>query len=93
MNLSDRLSRISLRWRILVPFLIVSLGVSFAAAYVLGRSLESQIYQQADEEVQHEASLTAAYLEREQSYIVSQLTLAVEEGRMLTGENAEPCRA
>ena len=88
MSLSDRLSRISLRWRILVPFVIVALGVSFTAAYALGRSLESQIYQQADEEVQHEASLAAAYLEREQSYIVSQLTLAVEEGRMLTGENA-----
>jgi len=88
MNLSERLSRISLRLRILIPFLVVSLGVSFAATYVLGRSLESQVYEQADQEVRQEALLTASYLEREQTYIVSQLTLAVEEGRMLTGENA-----
>jgi diguanylate cyclase (GGDEF)-like protein len=85
MNLSKRYSRLSLRWKILVPFLTVSLTVSFTCAYLLGRSLEDQIYERANEEVQHEASLAGAYLERELSYIVSQLTLAVEEGKWLTG--------
>ncbi len=75
----------SLRWRILVPFLAVSLIVSFTGAWVLGRSLEDQVYDQADEEVQQEAAFIASYLEREGSFIVSQLTLAVEEGRMLIG--------
>lgn len=84
MNSSGHLSRISLRWRILIPFLAVSLAVSFAGAYVLGRSLESRVYEQADQEVQQEAQLVAAYLEREQTYIVSQLNLVLEEGKMLT---------
>ena len=88
MKLHKYFSRISLRWRILVPFLVVSLTVSFAAAYALGRSLESHIYRQADQEVRHEAILVASYVEREQAYIVSQLTLLLEEGRMLIGQDA-----
>lgn len=85
MNLSRRYSRLSLRWRILVPFLAVSLAVSFTGVWVLGRSLEDQVYGQADQEVRQETAFVASYLEREGTFIVSQLTLAVEEGRMLMG--------
>lgn len=84
MDFSRRYSRLSLRWKILVPFLVVSLGVSLTGALVLGRSLEAQVYDQAGAEVRQEAALTAQYLEREKSYMVSQLMIAVEEGKWLT---------
>jgi diguanylate cyclase (GGDEF)-like protein len=77
-------SRLSLRWKVLVPFVAVSLAVSFTGAWLLGRSLENQVYTRADEEVRHEAAMAATYIERERSYIVSQLVLAVEEGKWLT---------
>lgn len=83
-TLAGLYSRLPLRWKIIVPFLAVSLVVSFTGTWLLGRSLEEQLYDRAREEVRQEAGLTAKYLEREQSYIVSQLTLAVEEGKMLT---------
>ena len=67
MNLPKYYSRLSLRWKILLPFLGLSLLVSFAGTYVLGRSLEGQIYDQASEEVRHEARLAAFHLEREQA--------------------------
>jgi diguanylate cyclase (GGDEF)-like protein/putative nucleotidyltransferase with HDIG domain len=46
------------------------------------------VYEQADHEVQQEARLVAAYLERETQYVLSQLTLVLEEGMMLTGDQA-----
>ncbi len=84
MKLTRFYSRLSLRWKVLVPFLAVSLAVSFTGAWLLGRSLEAQVYTRAGEEVRHQASLAATYIEREKSYIVSQLVLAVEEGKWLT---------
>ncbi len=93
LNLSRRYSRLSLRWRILAPFLAVSLLVSFAGVWVLGRSLQNQLYDQADREVQQETAFVASYLEREETFIVSQLTLAVEEGRMLMGTETNLAQA
>ncbi len=84
MDIAKRYSRLSLRWKILVPFLTVSLAVSFTGAWLLGRSLEGQVYKRAGEAVRHEASLAAVYIERERSFNVSQLVLAVEEGKWLT---------
>ena len=85
MRLSKQYSRLSLRWKIIVPFLAVALIVSFTGTWLLGRSLEGQLYDRARGEVQQEAALAALYLEREQSYFVSQLIIMVEEGKMLTG--------
>jgi diguanylate cyclase (GGDEF)-like protein/putative nucleotidyltransferase with HDIG domain len=69
------------------------LVVSFTGVWVLGRSLQDQVYDQADQEVQQEAAFVASYLEREGSFIVSQLTLAVEEGRMLIGNQTNLAQA
>lgn len=88
-KLSERYSRLSLRWKILLPFLTVSVAVSCTGAWVLGNSLEEEVYEQADKEVSQEAKLAASYLEREEAFIVSQLTLAVEEGMMLIGDDAD----
>ena len=79
-------ARLSLKWKILIPFLVVSLAVSLTATLLLGRSLQNQVYARADEDVRHETSLASVYIEREKSYMVSQLTIMVEEGRWLTGE-------
>ena len=88
MRLLRAYSRLSLRWKILIPFLVVSVCVSLGGALALGRSLEAQVYSQAEAEVQKEARLTALYLEREQAHMLSQLTIAVEEGKWLTANGA-----
>jgi diguanylate cyclase (GGDEF)-like protein/putative nucleotidyltransferase with HDIG domain len=89
MDLCERYSRLSLRWRILVPFLAVSLAVSFTGTWFLGRSLQQQVYNQADKEVQQEAALAALFIEREKSHILSQLVIAVEEGKWLTANGGD----
>lgn len=52
---------------------------------MLGRSLQDQVFEQADQEVRQESAFVASYLEREGTFILSQLTLEVEEGRLLMG--------
>ena len=88
MNLLKPYSRLSLRWKILLPFLGLSLLVSFIGSYLLGRSLEGRIYDQAGEEVRQEARLAASYLEREQEYLVSSLRISVQEAALLRGTQA-----
>lgn len=88
MNPLKSYSKLSLRWKILLPFLGLSLLVSFMVSYLLGRSLEGRIYDQAGEEVGHEAMLAASYLEREQAYLVSSLRISVQEAVLLRGSEA-----
>ena len=87
-RLPARYRGLSLRWKILVPFLLLSALISSGGAGVLGMSLERGVYDQANADVQQLATLSAGYLEREANHIAKEAQLLMEEGRLLLGDQA-----
>ena len=77
-----------LRWKILVPFVAMSLATWIIAAEILGRSAENTVLRQGQAEADEIASIEARHLELRAAYFAQLVTAAAVEGQLMVGDRS-----
>ena len=79
---------LSLRWRILLPFIALSLVIWLVAADHLGRSFANTILAQGQTETDHAATATVRHLELRLKYLEWMVAIVATEGELVAGDRS-----
>jgi diguanylate cyclase (GGDEF)-like protein/putative nucleotidyltransferase with HDIG domain len=84
-RLIDAIGRLQLRWKILLPFVVLSLLTWLVAAELLGRSAQQTVHDQGVREVNQVATTATRHLELETETLRGAVGLCALEGQLMLG--------